>query len=1392
MRRDLGAARTSMAAGPDSPGALARQPGPGPRLEPGMNRDDDHPLLAQTDVDARSLLVLAARTGDDALGCGGLLALRRAAGARVATVVPAASPGATGLGYGEPLVAQILDALATVAPDLVLAPSPLEFDDDRHALSLACIEALRRSSGPLRLALYEIAEPGRPNLVVDITPVIDAKRSALAGAGGAEAVVEHLNRFRAGALPAGGEAAEAFELVTAADLACGRTALFASEYMRGAARGALADGRRDAPLVSVIVRSMDRVSLPAALDAVALQTYPNIELVLVNARGGRHRDPGVHCGRFPLRLVNQDGAPLSRPHAANVGLGAAGGEWMLFLDDDDTIDPDHVARLRLALAAEPGRQVAYAGVRLLQRSGAAAGVLDEPFDATRLWLANYLPIHAVLFARNLVDSGARFDEDLAVYEDWDFWRQLAERQTFLHVGGVSATYRLVGESGLSAQSDEAFARQARQRIYAKWQRHLDAPRIERIAAAAEVARGQAQDAAAHATAMAGELRAEQAQTAQLHGRLGAAEGALQEAQRSHDRVLGELSALSMAYADRVAALELAAADAMRTIAAHARVIAERDAQLAERDERITGLDVQIAERAARIADRDSRFEEAQRWQHELMSELAGAKAAYQELASGYQAVTGSWSWRITAPLRAVRSRLTRGVLRRGNAATAWWLIRSLPVSAQTRQRAKARLAASPLGVRLLRLLATPPATAAADPSTAPATMPPPLDKEAVRAAAEEELTHFLAGAERIVLASGTPPKVSVIVVLYNQAGLSLLCLRALAASRGAAFETIVVDNASSDRMPQLLQRLDGANVMHPGENLGFVRAVNAAAAHARGEYLLLLNNDAVVESDTLARAVARLDAEPRAGAVGGPILLWDGRLQEAGSIVWRDGSCLGYGRGDDPGAPPYRFLREVDYCSGALLMLRRELFERFGRFDDAYAPAYYEESDFCARLWEAGHTVVCDPKVRVKHFEFASDNGSGRAIALQAAHRTLFAARHSAFLAERPAPAVEAIVHARQRLPAGALRVLFVDDRVPFPWMGQGYPRAQRFVAALADAGHFVTHYPLQFPHEAWTEVEGVLPERVEVMLDHGLAGFAAFLAARAGYYDTIVVSRPHNMGVLQAVRGRQPLSFAGTTIVYDAEALFSVRDVAKARLRGQALDDEQARAMVAEELALSRGADHVVAVSEAEAAHYRAAGRSAVHVLGHALHAAPRSPSFDERSDFLFVGGIPDADTPNGDAVLWFVREVWPQVAAALGAEARLQIVGACDAPEVRALAGDSVHLHGRADDLAPIFDAARVFVVPTRYAAGIPHKAHEAAAHGLPMVATPLIADQLGWREELLVAGRAADFAAACLRLHGDAALWQALRDRALRAVERDCSPAAFDATVRGIVDAVAAARR
>jgi glycosyltransferase involved in cell wall biosynthesis len=232
-----------------------------------------------------------------------------------------------------------------------------------------------------------------------------------------------------------------------------------------------------APLVNVLVRSMGRPGLQQALDSVAAQTQDDLEVIVVNASGQPHPPLPARCGRFVLRLV-EPARPLPRAAAANAALDAASAPWLLFLDDDDAIDSHHVQRLLHAVRADTTTRVAYAGVRLLDAQGRQAGQLDEPCDARRLWLANYLPIHAVLFARSLVDEGCRFDERHTVYEDWDFWQQVARQHAMHHVPGLSATDRLVGDSGLSAQRDEALSLAQRQVFDRKW-----LPRLRPAAAA---------------------------------------------------------------------------------------------------------------------------------------------------------------------------------------------------------------------------------------------------------------------------------------------------------------------------------------------------------------------------------------------------------------------------------------------------------------------------------------------------------------------------------------------------------------------------------------------------------------------------------------------------------------------------------------------------------------------------------------------------------------------------------------------------------------------------------------------------------------------------------------------------------------------------------------------
>ena len=1098
-----------------------------------------------------------------------------------------------------------------------------------------------------------------------------------------------------------------------------------------------------------MIRSMQRAGLADALAAITHQTDAHLQVLVVNAAGGHHPDLGSLCGNFPLELVNQDGPALDRPRAANLALDRAKGDWLMFLDDDDLIDPDHIARLREALDREADVAAAYCGVRLVDGTGQPTGVLDEPYDSSRLWLANYLPIHAVMFTRAALKGGARFDESFPIYEDWDFWRQLSLGQRFVHVPGVSATYRLMGNSGLSNQASAAVTHEGRARFYRKWLSRMGSAELDRLATSAELNRS--------------ELVAQVKQ-------LGQFELHVVELQQHTARLLAdvkakaaEMEAAAKYQAQLVEAITARDQALAQVHAAHAATITARDQAVAQ---------MHAAHQAAITAHQLAELD--------LKAQLDSFGAEYQRLEAGYRGIVSSWSWRVTAPLRSVRALFAPG----GTTLATRRMLRAMPLSPATKQRIKVSLATGgPLARRVLQWLA--PGSVALQPASRPDANALTLDKEAVRADAEAALSAFLDTQQTVHLRRGEgQARVSVVVVLYNQAGLSLLCLQALAASTDVDFETIIVDNASSDRMPQLLDRVTGARILRQDSNLGFLRAVNLAAEHATGEHLLLLNNDAVVEAHTLAHAVARLAAEPGVAAVGGPIMLWDGRLQEAGSIIWRDGSCLGYGRGDSPNAPAYRFVRDVDYCSGALLMIRRALFEQLGRFDEVFAPAYYEESDFCVRLWETGHRVVYDPKVRVRHFEFASDEGSGRAIELQKRNRQLLANRHPDFLARRPEPDLASLLVARHRLRIGAKRVLVIDDRVPLPWLGQGYPRAASLVQAIVAAGDFVTHYPLQFPSEPWDDVARALPESVEVMLGMGLSRLSEFMTERAGYYDVMLVSRPHNMQVVAAVLRQVPTAWNRTRIAYDAEALFSLRDIAKADVLGDPLPRAEQQRLIASEVGLAKGADVVVTVSEAEASHYRDAGYVDVQVLGHTIDVNPSAARFEHRQGFLFVGAMPADDTPNTDSLLWFVASVWPSIVAAMGPQAVLDIVGACDAPGVKALAGSSIRIHGAVADLEPFFNAARVFIVPTRYAAGVPHKAHEAAARGLPLVVTPLIAQQLGWEGFVSTGHDSGAFATACLELHLDGCAWDRSRQTMLKAVLNDCAPSTFHRQVRKVL--------
>lgn len=647
----------------------------------------------------------------------------------------------------------------------------------------------------------------------------------------------------------------------------------------------------------------------------------------------------------------------------------------------------------------------------------------------------------------------------------------------------------------------------------------------------------------------------------------------------------------------------------------------------------------------------------------------------------------------------------------------------------------------------------------------------------VRSAADSraklDLELFLSSGHVFEFAENAEPAVSVVLVLYNRAELTLRCLQSLAAHDFKDIELIIVDNDSQDATGELLSRVRGAKIIRNRENLHFLKACNTAAGVATGKYILLLNNDAELCFGAIANAVEAIEGSPDIGAVGGRIILPNGLLQEAGSIIWRDGSTAGYGRGQHPLDLAYAYPRNVDFCSGAFLLTPRQLFLGMGSFDESFAPAYYEETDYCVRLWENDYRVVYEPRCTVMHYESASSAKRADVDDINLRNRVTFKAHHREWLARQHRPRAVHDAIAAERLPAGPKRILVVDTQFPTQSAGAGFPRTIALLNMFGTLGARVTFFPLQNPFKGNREVYRDIPRETEVCYGGPGTRLAELLEDRSGYFDILWVSRPENLAVVDELLRDRPQLFSGTRVIYDCEAIFSFRDIVRADVEGKPLSGERAEKMVADELKLTSRVDAVVTVSEIEAREIVSHGHQAVETLGYPIAADPSGTPFSSRHGLLFLGALHTPGSPNADSLVWFIREVWPLIKRE-DASMRLTIVGEIEFQLGKTLGVGGVEITGAVDDPRPYFEAARVFIAPTRFSAGIPLKVLHAAALGVPVAGTPLLADQLGWTNEMLTGGSRQELADACLTLHRDSHLWQQTRDRALARVRTDCDPA------------------
>lgn len=471
------------------------------------------PYNASPSIPSSRVLVFAPHPDDEVFGCGGLLAAYQADRVPVDVVVVTSGEfgehgrgGAAaredesraaaeklgigsvsfwrepdrGVQFNERTVDAARVAIGESGADLVLAPSVYEVHPDHRAVAWIVVEAARRlvaEGSRLKVAMYELGAPlHRVDVLVDISRWAQAKRAAAECFKSQLALQDYdeqvfaLNRYRAYTLGKEVKLAEAYRLLDGDALS--QPVWIADPESDRQDRLCLASTRPDQEKVAVLIRSMGRPTLGRALASVALQTYPNLEIWVLNAKGPGHTDPGHRAGSFPLHYIDQ-GRPIPRTEAANVLLDAAQGDFAMFLDDDDWYAPDHVARLVNALRARPDAVASFSGVEFGELDGEQwrpEHRFDAPYDPGRLLFENYLPINAVLFRLALARGaqGCRFDGSLRIFEDWDFWLQLADRGDLLRVEGVSAYYSRNRAGGSNVFDEQPAQHASREQLYKKW------------------------------------------------------------------------------------------------------------------------------------------------------------------------------------------------------------------------------------------------------------------------------------------------------------------------------------------------------------------------------------------------------------------------------------------------------------------------------------------------------------------------------------------------------------------------------------------------------------------------------------------------------------------------------------------------------------------------------------------------------------------------------------------------------------------------------------------------------------------------------------------------------------------------------------------------------------
>lgn len=579
--------------------------------------------------------------------------------------------------------------------------------------------------------------------------------------------------------------------------------------------------------------------------------------------------------------------------------------------------------------------------------------------------------------------------------------------------------------------------------------------------------------------------------------------------------------------------------------------------------------------------------------------------------------------------------------------------------------------------------------------------------------------------KEIIFLHQEQPVVSIVIPVYNEFDFTYNCLKSIADIEDTtSYEIILADDHSSDLTKEIEKKVKNIRVIRTETNLRFLLNCNNAARYAKGKYILFLNNDTQVQNHWLDSLVELAEKDEKIGLVGSKLIYPDMRLQEAGGIIWKDGSAANYGNRQDPYAPEYNYVREVDYISGASIMIRTDLWKKIGGFDGRFAPAYCEDSDLAFAVRKEGYKVVYQPLSVIIHFEGIS-NGIDTNSGLKKYQIENAAKLYEKWKVEldKQYPAEECYFKARERSRERKV-VVFIDHYVPAIDCDAGSRTIYEFLQMFVIKGYCVKFVGNNFAqNEPYTTMLQQLG--IEVLYgDYYQKHIFDWFDENKQFIDFVFLNRPHiAIDYIDYFVEKTQIK-----IIYYGHDLHSLRIKREYELTGNVEKLEESKEWLKKELYLMRHADisYYPSVIEEEEIHKMDPSINVKSITAYTYDTFLQDIDYDfsKREGILFVGGF--VHEPNLDAVLWFVKNIYPFIYAK--EKIPFYIVGSHPTLEIRRLDGrDGVIVKGFVSDeeLRQLYRKCKLIVVPLRYGAGVKGKVVEALYNGVPIVTTSVGAE-------------------------------------------------------------------